>query len=221
MTAQHPDNNVGYTARGEYLADDVVNNYIPKRFSGTLGRYRFQREQRAVNALIGQVPRTEITEILDCPTGIGRWLPNLAALEPRRIVAVDVSPTMLKQAKRVQLQGIAIEFREGVAEQLPFEDNSFDLVFCHALLKHLPAPIQLQVITELARVTSKYIIVAASVRRGPAGIIRRFRNPPGSAFAVSHEQFDRFVRDSGLRVIDSRKATTPVGSEYTYLLRKA
>ena len=219
MTAQHPDDNVSYTTREEYLAEDVVQNYIPNRFSGTLGQYRYRREQGAVNSLIGQVPRTEVQAILDCPTGIGRWLPNLAVLEPCRIVAVDVSPTMLKQAQTVQLQNIATEFRQGVAEQLPFQDGTFDVVFCHALLKHLPAPVQLQVIKELARVTSKYVIVTASVRRGPAGFIRQFRNPKG-AFAVSRPQFEQFALDSGLCVIGSRKAATPVGAEYSYLLRK-
>ncbi len=211
---------VSYTTRQEYLAEDVVEDYLPKRFSGFMGQYKYRREQRAVNSLINQIPRADVQSILDCPTGIGRWLPNLAVLEPRRITAVDVSPTMLKRAKTVQLPGVALEFRQGVAERLPFEEGSFDLVFCHALLKHLPEPVEFAVIKELARVTSKYVIVAASVRRGPSGVIRQFRNPKG-AFSVSQQQFEQAVADSGLRVVDSRKATTPVGSEYSYLLKKA
>ncbi|MCV7421494.1 glycosyltransferase [Mycobacterium yunnanensis] len=210
---------VGYTARGEYLAQDVVENYIPNRFSGRLGRYRFQREQRAVNDLIAQVPANDVDEILDCPTGIGRWLPNLATLEPRRIVAMDVSPTMLEQARTVALPGVAVDYREGVAEQLPFEDRSVDLVFCHALLKHLPESAQEQVIKELARVASKNVIVTASVLRGPAGALRRVRRAKG-AVAVSRGSFEATVARSGLRVVDSRKAATPVGVEYSYLLRK-
>src|SRR5690349_3916988 len=219
MSATRPEKNVGYTAREEYLAQEVVQNYIPNRYSGTMGRYRYRREQAAVNGILAEVPSGEIETILDCPTGIGRWLPNLAVLRPRQIVAMDVSPTMLEAARTVKLDGIALEFKQGVAEQLPFADSSVDLVFCHALLKHLPESAQLQVLEELGRVTSKYVVVAASVRRGPAGFLRRFRHAKG-AVAVSKEWFDRSVAQSGLRVVAARKATTPVGVEYSYLLRK-
>jgi ubiquinone/menaquinone biosynthesis C-methylase UbiE len=214
------DEKVSYTTRREYLSEDVVDNYVPNRFTGALGRYRFRREQNAVNSLINQVPAAEIQSILDCPTGIGRWLPNLAVLRPAHIMAVDVSPTMLSRAKTVELPGVSIGFKEGVAERLPFEEDSFDLVFCHALLKHLPEQVEFDVINELARVTSQYVIVAASVRRGFGGVVRKFRNPKGRAVSVSRPRFEQAVRDAGLCVVDSRKATTPLGSEYSYLLRK-
>jgi ubiquinone/menaquinone biosynthesis C-methylase UbiE len=220
MSGQSPDAQTGYTARGEYLADDVVDNYIANRFSGALGRYRFTREQRAVNGRIAELAAADVRVILDCPTGIGRWLPNLATLQPDRIVAMDVSPTMLKRASAVSLDGVSTEFRQGVAEHLPFDDGYFDLVFCHALLKHLPAEAQAQVIKEFTRVTSKYIIVAASVRRGPAGWLRTVRRAKG-AVAVSDGWFRKVLDDNGLVVMSSKKATTPVGVEYSYLLRKA
>jgi ubiquinone/menaquinone biosynthesis C-methylase UbiE len=219
VNVQDPNEDVDYTARAEYLADDVVQNYISNRFSGILGQYRFGREQRAVNGLIALLPASEIRGVLDCPTGIGRWLPNLMTLRPERIFAVDVSPTMLKQAKTVPADNVEIQFLEGVAENLPFDDNSFDLVFCHALLKHLPEAAQLKVIEELARITSKYVIVTASVRRGPAGYVRRFRKAKG-AVAVSREWIERSMLESGLHVVGSRKAATPIGVEYSYLLRK-
>ncbi|MCV7061971.1 class I SAM-dependent methyltransferase [Mycolicibacterium vaccae] len=134
--SNHPaGDNAGYTARSEYLAEDVAQNYVRNRFSGALGKYRYRREQRAVNKLLGQLPADQISAVLDCPTGIGRWIPNLAAVSPQRIVGVDVSPTMLKRAREVRIAGVSLEFQEGVAESLPFEAGEFDLVFCHALLK--------------------------------------------------------------------------------------
>ncbi|MCV7220894.1 class I SAM-dependent methyltransferase [Mycolicibacterium elephantis] len=219
MSAQSPDENVGYAARKNYLAEDVVQNYMRNRFSGVLGRYRYRREQRAVNSLIAQIPKSEVQDILDCPTGLGRWLPNLAVLQPDRIVAVDASPTMLKKARTVSVGGIRIEFQEGIAEQLPFEDRTFDLAFCHALLKHLPESAKLEVIRELARVTSRYVIVTASVRRGLPGFIRQFRSANGGV-AVSQQWIQRSVKNASLRIIDARKATTPIGVEYSYLLEK-
>ena len=117
------------------------------------------------------------------------------------------------------MPGIAIELQEGVAEQLHFEAGSIDLVFCHALLKHLPQEAQQQVIQELARITSGYVIVTASVLRGPSGALRRIRQAKG-AVAITRGWFEETVDRSGLDVIDSRKAATPVGVEYSYLLHK-
>jgi SAM-dependent methyltransferase len=54
---------------------------------------------------------------------------------------LDISPGMLEalreNAKRLGLSGL-VETRASDAEHLPFEDGSFDLVFGHAVLHHLP-----------------------------------------------------------------------------------
>ena len=211
---------VGYTAREEYLAEDVASNYVANRFSGRLGRYRHVREQSSVDHLIAKLPAGEINAILDCPVGIGRWMPNLSVLKPKRVVGMDVSPTMIKHAQTVKLSpDIKVEFREGVAENMPFADGEFDLVFCHALLKHLPLDAQRAVIIEIARVTSKYAIITSSVNRGAAGFIRRFRHAKG-AVASSPAWFDEVVRAAGFEMIDLAKTATPIGVEYGHLLRK-
>jgi len=46
----------------------------------------------------------------------------------------------------------------GSAYNLPFEDNSFDIVFCSNLLHHLENP--LQAIKEMARVSKKQVIIS-------------------------------------------------------------
>ena len=215
-----PQPEVGYTAREEYLAEAVVRDYIPHRFSGRLGRYRYRREQDAINRLLEQVPRDTVKSVLDCPTGIGRWLPNLATLQPSRIVGVDVSPTMLAYARTVDLSdAISTEFREGVAEDLPFQTGEFDLVFCHALLKHLPETAQFDVIKEVSRVTKSHAIITTSVLRGAAGMVRLLREA-GGAVAVTPSWFDDATQHSGLRIVDSQKVATPLGVEFSYLMRR-
>lgn len=75
---------INYTAREEYLAPKVADEYVERRFTGWLGRYRFKCEQAGVNSLIRRVEIAGGAErILDCPTGIGRWTPNLMSLVPR------------------------------------------------------------------------------------------------------------------------------------------
>jgi ubiquinone/menaquinone biosynthesis C-methylase UbiE len=57
----------------------------------------------------------------------------------RDAVATDISPGMLSalSASAGDL-GLPVETRECEAAALPFEDDSFDLVFGHAVLHHLP-----------------------------------------------------------------------------------
>jgi len=57
----------------------------------------------------------------------------------REAVASDISPGMLTTLQaNAQRLGLEVETRAADAEALPFEDESFDLVFGHAVLHHLP-----------------------------------------------------------------------------------
>ena len=54
-------------------------------------------------------------------------------------VASDISPGMLRALERSARElGISVETAACEAAELPFEDDSFDLVFGHAVLHHLP-----------------------------------------------------------------------------------
>ncbi|HKP20046.1 MAG TPA: class I SAM-dependent methyltransferase [Thermoleophilaceae bacterium] len=54
-------------------------------------------------------------------------------------VATDISPGMLRRLERSAAElGLSVETAACEAAELPFEDGSFDLVFGHAVLHHLP-----------------------------------------------------------------------------------
>jgi SAM-dependent methyltransferase len=54
-------------------------------------------------------------------------------------VATDISPGMLSRLERSAAElGLSVETAACEAAELPFEDDSFDLVFGHAILHHLP-----------------------------------------------------------------------------------
>src|ERR671914_1810115 len=77
---------------------------------------------------------------LEIGAGTGYFTLNLMrAGVLREAVATDISPGMLSALSDSAGElGLAVETRECEAASLPFDDGSFDLVFGHAVLHHLP-----------------------------------------------------------------------------------
>ena len=135
---------IDYSAKKKYRDKEGVAQYEQLRFSSLLGKYRYYREQKAVSALIEALPSNIL--IADCPCGNGRWW-DILARRATRITALDLSPTMLNAAKeRARAFKIPIEIFRASAEDIPLRDKVVDYSFCHALTKHLPIPIQYQVL---------------------------------------------------------------------------
>lgn len=205
-----------YKARTTYLDHGVVDEYEQRRFSGLLGRYVWRREQRAVGAMVKAAGTA--SRVLDCPSGNGRWVSVLNRLEPQMIVEADVSPTMLEASRnRVGLPLVQCE-----GELLPFAGGSFDLVFCHALMKHLPLETQASVLSEFARVSSRHVVCAFSVEAGLPKLVRRLRklHHSGLSRGGSPRWLNDVAASAGLRVVQSLSCTTPVGLERSVLFEK-
>jgi ubiquinone/menaquinone biosynthesis C-methylase UbiE len=80
-------------------------------------------------------------DALEIGSGTGYFSLNLVQLGViERLTATDISPGMLKRlattAEGLDIEGLTTVATE--AEELPFEDESFDLVFGHAVLHHIP-----------------------------------------------------------------------------------
>ncbi len=84
-------------------------------------------------------------QVLDCGCGPGSITLGLASyIAPGRILGVDISPQLIEQAKTAAAeQGVSnARFEVGDALVLPFDDSTFDFVFSHALMEHLPRPME-------------------------------------------------------------------------------
>lgn len=89
---------------------------------------------------LGGTPDRPFGDALEIGAGTGYFSLNLLQLGLiESATATDISPGMLEalQATAGQL-GVGVETIASGAEQLPFEDASFDLVFGHAVLHHIP-----------------------------------------------------------------------------------
>jgi ubiquinone/menaquinone biosynthesis C-methylase UbiE len=78
--------------------------------------------------------------ILDVGTGTG-FIALLLAKVGYEVVGIDLSRKMLEAAReKAEKTGVDVEFKLGDAENLPFDDDTFDAVICRHLLWTLPNP---------------------------------------------------------------------------------
>jgi ubiquinone/menaquinone biosynthesis C-methylase UbiE len=89
---------------------------------------------------LGSWPARPFGDALEIGSGTGYFSLNLVQMGAiDRLVATDISPGMLSTLSvTAERLGIAAETQVTEAEVLPFEDESFDLVFGHAVLHHIP-----------------------------------------------------------------------------------
>jgi ubiquinone/menaquinone biosynthesis C-methylase UbiE len=87
-------------------------------------------------AIINKVGRISSPLILDVGCGEGILFEYLKK-EATGCFYVGLDPSLRRSFEKPEKNQIAC-FVNGIGEELPFKDKSFDLVFCNALLHHLP-----------------------------------------------------------------------------------
>ncbi len=117
---------------------------------------------------------SRVREVLDVGCGVGHWGRVLGGVLPRaaRITGVDRDPVWVeKAAERATARGETERFRYqvGIAEQLPFEGDTFDLVTCQTVLIHAADPAAM--IAEMVRVARPGGLVAAAEPNNLAGAL--------------------------------------------------
>ncbi|MBT6273454.1 MAG: class I SAM-dependent methyltransferase [Chromatiales bacterium] len=109
-------------------------------------------------------PDSRILEVGCGPGALVRPLAKSRGAAARPITAIDINEYLLDEASALaQAEGVgeAIRFQSANAHDLPFEDNSFDVVFCSTVLEEGNAD---QMLSEMARVCAPGARVVVAVR---------------------------------------------------------
>lgn len=109
---------------------NVAENY--EKYMGPLFFEPYARD------MIARLPGN-INSVLEIACGTGQVTRLLTKHLPKtRIVATDLNPGMIEVAKKIVGMQYKIEWSIADAQELPFDDNTFDAVICQFGLMFLP-----------------------------------------------------------------------------------
>jgi ubiquinone/menaquinone biosynthesis C-methylase UbiE len=112
------------------------------------------REGRFKPQLVEQAAPAAGQRVLDLGCGTGTLAIQVKQRQPGAEVAgLDADPEMLDQARRkARGAGVELELTEGFSTELPYPDQSFDLVLSTLFFHHLDPGPKRQTVREIARV---------------------------------------------------------------------
>ena len=150
---------------------------------------------------------------LDIATGGGHTALKFAP-HVNQVLATDITPRMLEKAREFITDSGAknVDFAVVDAENIPYDDATFDLVTCRIAPHHFPNITQF--IKESARVLKAggLLIVQDHVLpedKATADIVDGFEKlrDPSHNFALSHDAWMKTFEDAGLQVTHTEELT--------------
>jgi ubiquinone/menaquinone biosynthesis C-methylase UbiE len=125
-------------------------------------------------------------DVLEVAPGPGFFAIELAKLKDFKITGLDISRTLVEIAtESARSAGVKIDFRLGNASAMPFDDESFDFVYCSAAFKNFAEPVK--ALDEMHRV----------LRAGGEAVVVDLCKD------ASLDEIDTYVKQSGRSRIDS------------------
>jgi 2-polyprenyl-3-methyl-5-hydroxy-6-metoxy-1,4-benzoquinol methylase len=179
----------------------ITSNYEKHTTKNPIGRWFLNN---FINELISTVRPLQLESILDVGAGEGFTLARLS-LEKigKKLEGIEYLEEAIELGKTLHPKMV---IKQGTIYQLPYRDNSFDLVISTEVLEHLDSPEK--GLQELIRVSKKYVLV--SVPNEPWFTIQRFIRGKNILKLGDHPEHLHHWTSKGFREFVERHANSKV-----------
>ncbi len=148
--------------------------------------------QPKVEIIASLIGMNEKTTVLDVGCGNG-FFTHYFTQKTTHVTGMDLSQYMLGLNAHTQLV-------RGRAEELPFKDKSFDLVFCSNLLHHVENPVD--VVKEMVRVSKRFVSLSEPNARNPFMYLFSYlKKEERGALKFTPDYLESVAHNAGLREI--------------------
>lgn len=140
----------------KYRIWEMDKSYGDVLYDRAVGKRDEMESAKALCKIISPLYKKKM-KLLDVGCGAGHYLRSLRIRIDKDInyTGTDVTEYYINRAKEAFND---IPFYVGDIYNISFDDNSFDIVTCNNVILHLPPP-PIKAISELLRVSSKYVII--------------------------------------------------------------
>lgn len=181
--------------------------YYPRKFwDGWSDHYSSQKAQQKIDKsqywLLKKIEELKPKNVLEIGCGFGRNLRFL--LEhlsyPVVMIGFDISESMIRKAKKNLNNPVFL----GCADinALPFDEESYELVFTHATLMHVSEHNIENAIREISRVTKKYLVIIEETYWSIGNLRGTILKPNEYTFIYD---YPRLLSKCGLKIIEMKE----------------
>lgn len=155
----------------------------------------------------------EYKNLLDIGCGTGYLIDLLSKDSKSKFTGLDLSPKMIDECNKKKIKNS--KFVVGKSDELPFEDNSFDIVICSQSFHHYPETDKpLKEALRVLKPGGFYIISDTGV--GPFkdfgvkfdNFVYRHFSKSGDCNVSYLEKMEKDMKKNGFKIVYSKKITT-------------
>jgi len=117
----------------------MTKKYHAERKTKLASKYRLRRRTREVLKIINKYLKADDPKILDLGTADGLMLSEIKKQLPKSdCVGIELSKELIESCRDKNIKIV-----QGDVQNLPFKDESFDIVIATAIIEHLDHPMKL------------------------------------------------------------------------------
>lgn len=195
---------------------EKVKRYHEKRYKSIDQKIVDRLEKRVVKNIFDKFSINY--SILDIPCGYGRFHPLLS--QYGGIHAADNDKLIAKYQKKEI--GISKSTTICGADSMPYEDNSFNVVFCFRLIQHIHnSSERIAIYKEFKRVSKEWVIISLYEKTTLHSAIKRISRKNAKITFLERAQVHKEFTEANLTPVYKRSIMPGIHAHKVYLAKKS